>query len=175
MSASSNRAATHELDLCPHACNQSSEQLRLRLSTSRHREGGILQAGTRHSGVASYAAGRTTFRLGNDASAGCIAAKRSASGAAAGIVALLAVATICVALIYLIVDCDDRWIFYAVVIVPPLALIAIQRPEQLYLRYFMISIAASLLLLAAGYPALSRPGESTSASAAWPLALRVGR
>jgi hypothetical protein len=56
------------------------------------------------------------------------------------------------------VDRDDRWIFYAVVIVAPLALIAIQRPEQLYLRYFMISVAASLLMLAAGYPALSRPG-----------------
>jgi hypothetical protein len=56
------------------------------------------------------------------------------------------------------VEGDDRWIFYAVVIVAPLAVIAIQRPEQLYVRYFMISVAASLLLLAAGYPALSRPG-----------------
>ena len=72
-----------------------------------------------------------------------------ASGAAAGIIALLAVAALCVALICLMVDRDDRWIFYAVVIVAPLALIAIQRPEQLYLRYFMISAAASLLLLAA--------------------------
>jgi hypothetical protein len=35
------------------------------------------------------------------------------------------------------------------VIVAPLALIAIQRPEQIYVRYFMISAAASLLLLAA--------------------------
>jgi len=70
----------------------------------------------------------------------------------------LAVAALCVALICLMVDRDDRWIFYAVVIVAPLALIAIQRPEQLYLRYFMISIAASLLMLAAGYSALSRPG-----------------
>ena len=41
--------------------------------------------------------------------------------------------------------------------VVPLALIA-PTPEQLYVRYFMISIAASLLMLAAGYPALSRPG-----------------
>ena len=56
------------------------------------------------------------------------------------------------------VEGDDRWIFYAVVIVVPLALIAIQRPEQLYVRYFMISVAASLLLLAAGYAALLRPG-----------------
>ena len=75
------------------------------------------------------------------------------SGAAAGIIALLAVAALCVALIYLMVERDDRWIFYAVVIVAPLALIAIQRPEQLYVRYFMISVAASLLLLAAGYSA----------------------
>ncbi len=81
-----------------------------------------------------------------------------ASGATAGIIALLAVAALCVVLICLMVDRDDRWIFYAVVIVAPLALIAIQRPEQLYLRYFMISVAASLLMLAAGYPALPRPG-----------------
>jgi hypothetical protein len=80
------------------------------------------------------------------------------SGAAAGVIALLAVAALCVALIYLMVEGDDRWIFYAVVIVAPLALIAIQRFEQLYIRYFMISVAASLLLLAAGYSALSRPG-----------------
>jgi hypothetical protein len=80
------------------------------------------------------------------------------SGAAAGIIALLALAALCVALIHLMVEGDDRWIFYAVVIVVPLALIAIQRPEQLYVRYFMISIAASLLLLAAGCSALSRPG-----------------
>jgi len=68
------------------------------------------------------------------------------SGAAAGIVALLAVAGLCVALIYLIFHRDDRWIFYGVVIVAPLALIAIQRPEQLYVRYLMISVAMSLLL-----------------------------
>jgi len=59
------------------------------------------------------------------------------SGAAAGIIALLALAALCVALIHLMVEGDDRWIFYAVVIVVPLALIGIQRPEQLYVRYFM--------------------------------------
>jgi hypothetical protein len=80
------------------------------------------------------------------------------SGAAAGIIALMAVAALCVALIYLMSDGDDRWIFYAVVIVAPLALIAIKRPEQLYVRYFMISVAMSLLLLASGWAAMMRRG-----------------
>jgi hypothetical protein len=55
---------------------------------------------------------------------------------------------------------DDRWIFYAVVIVAPLALIALQRPEQLYVRYFMISVAMSLLLLASGWAAIMRRGRA---------------
>jgi hypothetical protein len=75
------------------------------------------------------------------------------SGAVAGIIALLAVAALCVALIYLMFERDDRWIFYAVVIVAPLALIAIQLPEQLYVRYLMISVAISLLLLSSVYSA----------------------
>src|SRR6266498_1780762 len=75
------------------------------------------------------------------------------SGAAPGIIALLADAALCVALIYLMGEGDDRWIFYAVVIVAPLALIAIQRPEQLYVRYLMISVAISLLLLSSAYAA----------------------
>ena len=79
-------------------------------------------------------------------------------GAVAGIIALLVVAALCVALIYLISDRNDRWIFYGVVIVAPLAVIAIQRPEQLYVRYFMISVAMSLLLLAAGWAAIMRRG-----------------
>ena len=81
-----------------------------------------------------------------------------ASGAAAGIAALLAVASIYVVLVYLMFERDDRWIFYAVVIVVPLAVIAIQRPEQLYVRYFIISVAVSLLLLSSGYAALLRRG-----------------
>jgi hypothetical protein len=81
-----------------------------------------------------------------------------ASGAAAGIVALLAVAIICVALIYLIFDRDDRWIFYAAVIVAPLVLIAIKPPEQLYVRYFLISVAFSLVLLSSGCAAVFRRG-----------------
>jgi hypothetical protein len=87
------------------------------------------------------------------------------SGAAAGIIALLAVAALCVALIYLMVEGDARWIFYAVVIAAPFALIAIQRPEQLYVRYFMISVAASLLLLAAGCAALFRRSFAGTAMA----------
>lgn len=85
-----------------------------------------------------------------------------ASGVAAGIVALLAVAAIYVALVYLMFERDDRWIFYAVVIVVPLGLIAIQRPQQflavLNVRYFMISVAASFVLLSSGYAALLRRG-----------------
>jgi len=80
------------------------------------------------------------------------------SGAVAGILALLAVAALCVALIYLMFNHDDRWIFYAIVIAAPLALIAIRRPEQLYVRYFMISVATSLLLLASGWAAIMLRG-----------------
>jgi hypothetical protein len=79
-----------------------------------------------------------------------------AGGGVAATVALLGAAAICAALICLIFDRDDRWIFYAVVIVAPLALIAIQRPQQLYVRYFIISVAFSLLLLGSGCAALLR-------------------
>jgi hypothetical protein len=81
-----------------------------------------------------------------------------ASGAAAGIAALVALASTYVVLVYLMFERDDRWIFYAVVIVVPLAVIAIQRPEQLYVRYFIISVAVSLVLLSSGYAALLRRG-----------------
>src|SRR5437763_2378449 len=80
------------------------------------------------------------------------------SGAAAGIIALLAVASIYVAVIYLMFGRDDRWIFYAVVIVAPLGLIAILLPVPLSVRYFMVSVAASLVLLSSGYAALLRRG-----------------
>jgi hypothetical protein len=81
-----------------------------------------------------------------------------ASGAAAGIAALLAVASIYLAVIYLMFERDDRWIFYAVVIVAPLGLIAILLPVPLSVRYFMVSVAASLVLLSSGYAALLRRG-----------------
>jgi hypothetical protein len=78
------------------------------------------------------------------------------TGAAAGIAALLAVAAIYAVLVYLMFERDDRWIFYAVVIVVPLGLIAILLPVSLSVRYFMISVAASLVLLSSGYAALLR-------------------
>jgi len=81
-----------------------------------------------------------------------------ASGAAAGIAALLAVAAIYVVLVYLMFERDDRWIFYAVVIVVPLGLIAILLPVPLSVRYFIISVAVSLVLLSSGYAALLRRG-----------------
>jgi hypothetical protein len=81
-----------------------------------------------------------------------------ASGAAAGIAALLAVASIYLVLVYLMFERDDRWIFYAVVIVAPLGLIAILLPVPLSVRYFIISVAASLVLLSSGYAALLRRG-----------------
>jgi hypothetical protein len=87
------------------------------------------------------------------------------SSAAAGIVALLAVAAICVALIYLRFEGNEHWIFYAVVIAAPFALIAIQRPEQLYVRYFIISVALSLVLLASGCAALFRRSFAGTAMA----------
>src|SRR5262249_3168306 len=79
-----------------------------------------------------------------------------ASGAAAGIAALLAVAPIYVVLIYLMFERDDRWIFYAVVIMTPVGLIAILLPVSLSVRYFMVSVAASLVLLSSGCAALLR-------------------
>ena len=81
-----------------------------------------------------------------------------ASGTAAGIAALLAVASIYVVLVYLMFERDDRWIFYAVVIVAPLGLIPILLLVPLSVRYFMISVAASLVLLSSGYAALLRRG-----------------
>jgi hypothetical protein len=80
------------------------------------------------------------------------------SGAVAGIAALLAVASIYVVLVYLMFERDDRWIFYAVVIVAPLGLIAILLPVPLSVRYFMVSVATSLLLLAAGWTTIMRRG-----------------
>jgi hypothetical protein len=81
-----------------------------------------------------------------------------ASGAAAGIAALVAVASIYVVLVYLMFERDDRWIFYAVLIVVPLGLMAILLPVPLSVRYFIISVAASLVLLSSGYAALLRRG-----------------
>jgi len=81
-----------------------------------------------------------------------------ASGAAAGIAALLAVISIYVVLVYLVFERDDRWIFYAVVIVAPLGLIPILLLVPLSVRYFMISVAASLVLFSSGYTALLRRG-----------------
>jgi hypothetical protein len=96
-----------------------------------------------------------------------------ASGAAAGIIALLAVAILGVALIYLKYDRDDRWIFYAVVIIAPLAVIAIERPAQLYLRYLLISVAMSLLLLSSAFAATLRRGVAGLAIGLAVLALYV--
>src|SRR4051812_5103257 len=73
-----------------------------------------------------------------------------ASGVAAGIAALLAIASIYAVLVYLMFERDDRWIFYAVVIVVPLGLIPILLLVPLSVRYFIISVAASLVLLSSG-------------------------
>jgi hypothetical protein len=104
-----------------------------------------------------------------------------ASGATAGIVALLAVAGLCVALIYLMFEHDDRWIFYAVVIVGPLAFANL--PEHLYfswrapatlqVRFLMISVAISLLLLVSAYAATLRRGVTGLAVGLALLALYV--
>src|SRR5262249_2779698 len=59
-------------------------------------------------------------------------------------------------LVYLVFERDDRWIFYAVVIVAPLVLIPILRLVALSVRYFMISVAVSLVLLSSGCAALLR-------------------
>ena len=80
------------------------------------------------------------------------------SGAVAAIIALLAVISIYVVLIFLMFKRDNRWIFYAVVIVAPLGLIAILLPVPLSVRYFMVSVAASLVLLSSGCAALLHRG-----------------
>ena len=81
-----------------------------------------------------------------------------ASGAAARFAALLAAASLYVVLVYSMFERDDRWIFYAVVLVAPLGLIAILLPVPLSVRYFMVSVAVSLVLLSSGYAALLRRG-----------------
>jgi len=53
---------------------------------------------------------------------------------------------------------DDRWIFYAVVILLPLVLLPILLSVPLSVRYFMISVAASLVLLSSGCAALLHRG-----------------
>jgi hypothetical protein len=95
------------------------------------------------------------------------------SGAAAGIAALLAVASIYVVLVYLMFQRDDRWIFYVVVIVVPVGLIAILLTVPLSVRYFMISVAASLVLLSSGYAALLRRGVAERGIALTLLAVFV--
>jgi hypothetical protein len=81
-----------------------------------------------------------------------------ASGAVGAIVALLAVASIYAVLVYLMFKRDDRWIFYAVVILVPLGFLPVLLPVALSVRYFIISVAASLALLASGYAVLLRRG-----------------
>jgi hypothetical protein len=81
-----------------------------------------------------------------------------ASGAAAGMVALLAIASIYAVLVYLMFKRNDHWIFYAVVIVVPLGLLPFLLPIALSVRYFIISVAASLVLLSSGYAVLLRRG-----------------
>ena len=94
-----------------------------------------------------------------------------ARGAAAGIAALLAVASIYVVLVYLMFEHDDRWIFYAVVITAPLGLLAILLPVSLSVRYFMVSVAVSLVLVSSGYTALLRQGVAELVIAVALLAL----
>jgi hypothetical protein len=95
------------------------------------------------------------------------------SGVAAGVTALATVAGLCVALICLVFQRDDRWVFYAVVIVTPLAVTAILWREQLHIRYLMISVVISLLLLVSPYAATLRRGVAGLAIGLALLALYV--
>jgi hypothetical protein len=83
-----------------------------------------------------------------------------ASGTAAGIAALLALGSIYAVVVYLMFQRDDRWIFYAVVIAVPLGLVPILLLVPLSVRYFMISVAASFVLLSSGHAALLRRGTA---------------
>jgi hypothetical protein len=53
---------------------------------------------------------------------------------------------------------DDHWIFYAVVIVVPLGLLPFLLPVALSVRYFIISVAASLVVLSSGCAVMLRRG-----------------
>jgi hypothetical protein len=88
------------------------------------------------------------------------AASYTVGGPGAGIAAVIAAVfvsvSVYVALATLMFERDDRWVFYAVLIVLPVALIAILLPVALSVRYFVISVATSLLLLSSGYALLLR-------------------
>lgn len=96
-----------------------------------------------------------------------------ASGTLAGIAALVAVASVYGGLAYLMFERDDRWVFYAVVIVAPLVLLPILLAVPLSVRYFIISVAAALVLLSSGYTALLRQGAADLVIAVALLALYV--
>jgi hypothetical protein len=96
-----------------------------------------------------------------------------ASGGVAAIITLLALAASCIAIIHLKHERDDRWIFYSVVLMTPLVLVAITQPEQLYVRYFLISVAMSLLLFSSASAFTSRRGIAELAIGLTLLALYV--
>jgi hypothetical protein len=77
-------------------------------------------------------------------------------GAVAWIAAMLAGAAICACLLALVRRRDEHWFFLAVIIAAPVLLIAIKRPEQLYVRYFVVSVAFVLVLVASGLADLLR-------------------
>jgi Dolichyl-phosphate-mannose-protein mannosyltransferase len=77
-------------------------------------------------------------------------------GAVAWIVAILAGAAIVACLLALVRRRDEHWFFYAVVIAAPLLLIAITRPDQVYVRYFMVSVALVFALVASALADLLR-------------------
>ena len=103
------------------------------------------------------------------------------SGDAAGIVALIAMGTICLVLIRLIFHHDDRWIFHAVVIVGPLAFAILpehmyfswRAPATLQVRFLMISVAICLLLLVSAYAAILRRSFTAPAIGLALLALYI--
>jgi hypothetical protein len=82
-----------------------------------------------------------------------------ASGELARLAALAMLAGGCAALVWF-ARRSDEWIFYLLGCATPLLLLGIRRPEQLYPRYFMVSVVLYLVLVAPALAALIRRGAS---------------
>jgi len=83
-----------------------------------------------------------------------------ASGELARVAAFAMVAAGAAALVWL-ARRSDQWLFYGLAIAAPLVLLGITRPEQLYPRYFVVSVALYLVLVAPALAALLRGGTSS--------------
>jgi len=91
-------------------------------------------------------------------------ASYTVGGAAGGVLgwaaALAMVGAAVLAIGWLFYRRSDQWLFYLPALATPLLLLAIHRPDQLYPRYFMASVAIYLVLVARPLAALMRRAPS---------------